>query len=91
MHRNRAWRRKKNYSKARRKKKIANKIHRNNWYKHNGQYIKGKIHCSCLMCSAKTNNRGRWGKPINYKHSDRMMVESMESKKCEYDTYNNTK
>lgn len=28
------------------------------WYKFNGQYSKGKIHCSCPMCSAKTRKNG---------------------------------
>lgn len=28
------------------------------WYSVNGKYSKGKIHCSCYMCSAKTNVRG---------------------------------
>ena len=23
------------------------------WYKHDGQYSKGKIHCSCPLCSIK--------------------------------------
>lgn len=46
--RNRAWRRKKNFSKGRRKKHIAMAVCRNWWYEHDGQYIKGKIHCSCL-------------------------------------------
>ena len=39
-----------------RKKDIANRY----WhYKHDGQYSKGKIHCSCWMCSGKTNVRGK--------------------------------
>lgn len=25
----------------------------NGWYKHDGQYSKGKIHCSCPLCSIK--------------------------------------
>lgn len=56
--RNRAWRRKKNFSKGRRKKRIAVAVCRNWWYEHDGQYIKGKIHCSCPSCSPKTNNHG---------------------------------
>lgn len=46
--RNRAWRRKKNFSKGRRKKYIAMAVCRNWWYEHDGQYIKGKIHCCAL-------------------------------------------
>ena len=83
--RNRAWRRKKNFSKGRRKKRIALNVCRNWWYEHDGQYIKGKIHCSCPCCSQKTNNRGRYGKSVNYTHSDNMKVESMKYKALEYE------
>lgn len=41
--RNRAWRRKKNFSKGRRKKHIAMAVCRNWWYEHDGQYIKGNL------------------------------------------------
>ena len=38
-----------------RKKGIARRY----WhYNHDGQYSKGKIHCSCRMCSSKTNTDG---------------------------------
>lgn len=82
--RNRAWRRKKNFSKGRRKKHIAMAVCRNWWYEHDGQYIKGKIHCSCPSCSPKTNNRGRYGSARNYIHSDLAKVESMQCKVSEY-------
>ena len=29
------------------------------WYTIKGRYSKGKIHCSCGLCRAKTNNKGR--------------------------------
>ena len=72
--RNRGWRRKKDFSKAKRKRDID--FHDIYWwdYKksnnsldfsskvgiyHNlHQYSKNKIHCSCSMCSAKTRNKG---------------------------------
>lgn len=81
--RNRAWRRKKNFSKGRRKKHIAMAVCRNWWYEHDGQYIKGKIHCSCPSCSPKTNNHGH-GAARNYTHSDLAKVESMQCKISEY-------
>lgn len=81
--RNRAWRRKKNFSKGRRKKRIAVAVCRNWWYEHDGQYIKGKIHCSCPSCSPKTNNHGH-GAARNYTHSDLAKVESMQCKISEY-------
>lgn len=82
--RNRGYRRKINFRKGRRKKKLAQAVCRSWWYEHDGQYIKGKIHCSCPSCSAKTNNRGRYGAAMNYKHSDRQKIESMESQEEEF-------
>ena len=93
MDRSRAWRRKKNYSKGRRKQKIAVELFGNPedstaiktpFNNHVGQYIKGKVHCSCMLCSAKTNNRGRYGKAVNYRHSDEMKVDSMEDQINDY-------
>lgn len=101
MSRNRAWRRKKNYSKGKRKQKIAIALFgypseciaiKTPFNNHVGQYIKGKVHCSCMMCSAKTNNRGRYGRAINYKHSDEMKVNSMKEQIHDYEeglTYEN--
>ena len=47
-----------------------------------GGMNKGKIHCSCLMCSAKTKNKknSRRGKAPNhyYKISDLKKIESMK-------------
>jgi len=72
--RDRGWRRKKNFSKASRKRDIdlavfwhpymflwndQTKNYRIGYYKNLHQYSKNKIHCSCAMCSAKTKNKGR--------------------------------
>ena len=54
MARTRAWRRYKDYTKAKRKMKLA----RWPWYSHFHQYSKNKIHCSCPMCRRKTKNNG---------------------------------
>lgn len=69
MYRTRAWRRHKNYVKAKRKQKIDYAIsgYYWKWYRSDGygfyrylhQYSKSKIHCSCAMCSAKTRNKGK--------------------------------
>ncbi len=83
MSRNRAWRRKKNYSKAIRKMKLSKSyafVWEDGWYDHLGQYIKGKIHCSCPLCSAKTRSRKRYGGVISYKHSDKIKIDSMDYK-----------
>lgn len=71
--RDRAWRRKKDFLKAVRKRKIdldctwwseipADPLNFNvygGFYKNLHQYSKNKIHCSCPMCSAKTKNKGK--------------------------------
>jgi hypothetical protein len=41
-----------------RKKKIVKQYYGFNYYTHDGQYNKGKIHCSCWMCSTKTKVHG---------------------------------
>lgn len=33
-----------------RKKCISNLVYGLDWYKHDGQYSKGKIHCGCGLC-----------------------------------------
>lgn len=48
---------KKNYSKAIRKASIAKQIYPSGYHAVLGHYLKGKIHCSCPMCAAKTNAR----------------------------------
>ena len=45
------------YTKARRKQKIVHELNDYWHYKYFGQYRKGKIHCSCPMCAAKTNGK----------------------------------
>ncbi len=53
----RAERRKKDYSKALRKKWISNHIYGLEYYDSIHAYSKNKVHCSCPMCSAKTNDK----------------------------------
>lgn len=50
-----------------------------------GELSKGKIHCSCSMCSSKTRNKGRrrqlygnYAPAINYKHSDLQKINQMD-------------
>lgn len=33
-----------------RKKRISNSVYGFDWYHHDGQYSKGKIHCGCGLC-----------------------------------------
>ncbi len=48
-----------------------------------GKLNKGKIHCSCPLCSAKVRNKGKrrkggnWFPSINYKHSDLQRINQM--------------
>lgn len=90
MSRNRAWRRKKNYSKAIRKFGFLSKLYGHEELSDKekrkcvGELIKGKAHCSCGMCVQKTNNRGNYGRAINYKHSDEMKVNSMKDQINDY-------
>ena len=63
--RTRAERRHTDWRKAIRKKHISDSYscwgNTKHWYQHLHQYSKNKIHCSCPMCSAKTNNKHRSG------------------------------
>lgn len=84
--RNRGYRRKINFRKGRNKKRLFERLAHGSWslYEYDGQYIKGKIHCSCPACSAKTNNRGRYGAAMNYKHSDLQKLDSMKCQEEEF-------
>ena len=72
MARGRAWRRYKNYTKAKRKRDIDATVYKYGthwypWYNNLHQYSKNKIHCSCPICAIKTNNRkanGRYYTPV---------------------------
>ena len=55
-------------------------------------YSKGKIHCSCGMCMAKTRNKGyrrrhihgNYAPSINYKISDLRRQQAMDADEQEY-------
>jgi hypothetical protein len=79
--------------KARRKKRIDEKVcgwGSGNYYDNLHQYSKNKIHCSCPMCSAKTRNKGKrrykkgnYDLSLNYKHSDMLKILAMEEQLLE--------
>lgn len=50
----RAERRKKDFSKAMRKKGISVHNYGTNWYSNLHEYSKNKVHCSCGMCRFKS-------------------------------------
>lgn len=81
--RNEAEKRHNDWCKAIRKRNIVRDIYGWNegWYDNLHQYSKNKIHCSCPMCSEKTNNRGRkvWGPgKRNWSMADERRIEEME-------------
>lgn len=91
--RTRAERRHLNKKKAIRKRHLTREIYwsfNEGWeyYDNLHQYSKNKIHCSCPMCSYKTNNRGRhkwYGKGTkNWKHSDLVKIIKMEEERKLY-------
>lgn len=53
MSRSRAYTREVRNKHIARKKSIVKEVYvpGTEWYKHDGQYSKGKIHCSCRMCT----------------------------------------
>lgn len=74
IHKNRGTRRKTNVAKALRKARIIKK--QNNYWHYTSlhELSKGKIHCSCPICSAKTNDKNNKSHgPIdeNKQHSSR--------------------
>lgn len=81
--RDRGWRRKKDFSKAKRKRIIDAAVYGYGtrwypWYNNLHQYSKNKIHCSCPMCSSKTNNKRNKHVPSkNYKISELRKINSM--------------
>lgn len=58
MDRDNGFRREMRHKAISRKKAICKQVYGNDWYKHDGQYDKGKIHCGCGLC--------KWGKKYGY-------------------------
>lgn len=48
--RNKAYLRDVRNRKIQRKKRISKEVYGFDWYHHDGQYSKGKIHCGCGIC-----------------------------------------
>ena len=71
----RATRRKNNWRKAKRKEWIVHHVYcwPEGWYNNLHEYSKGKVHCSCPLCAAKTNpKRKRISCGYNCKDSRRI-------------------
>lgn len=85
MNRDRSYYRKMRKRAIKRKKNIITFY--NCWQtKFDGELSKGKVHCSCGACTSKTRNKGNrrkihgnYSPNINFKHSDLLKIESMDS------------
>lgn len=89
IHRHRGNRRKQDAAKAIRKRKLAKELYQLDWYDNLHEYSKGKIHCSCPMCRAKTNGKKNiktGSTSNNWKRSDLLKIAAMEAKEKEYQT-----
>lgn len=75
--RTRAERRKNNFNHIKKKKNLIHSLMGFDWYKHDGQYSKGKIHCSCPLCTGKKKGRRRNN---DRPYSDRKKIDSMKQK-----------
>ena len=91
MRRNRAYRRYKSITKAKRKRQIDKDCsgwsYINGWvpyYDNLHQYSKNKVHCSCPDCSPKTRNKGskrkrkNYAPALNYKKSEIKRIIDMD-------------
>jgi hypothetical protein len=77
-----------------RRRKRIDQMYGDYWqYKYEGELSKGKIHCSCGMCMAKTRNKkyrrrhihGNYAPNINYKFSEKKKILNMEEQLKELD------
>jgi len=92
----RAYNRAKSWSKALRKYHIDRNTPAGKWwpmYNNLHQYADNKIHCSCPMCSAKTNNKKHngprgWEPSKNWSISDQKKIDSMENQLEDLDKNN---
>ena len=86
MNRSKAENRYNSYIKALRKQRIARDIYYGDvdYYDNLHQYSKNKIHCSCPLCSTKTNNKQSFGKTINYKISDLRKIDHLNNSQEEF-------
>lgn len=97
MSRPRAWRRYKDYIKAKRKRNLDAAVYGYGtrwypWYNNLHQYSKNKIHCSCSICRNKTNNKDAaayYNGSYNPTMMDWRKDISMEQQEQEFDFFEN--
>lgn len=71
-----AYKRHKDYTKSKRLQNIKKHVH--GYDMPRGRLVKGKVHCSCPMCSTKTKYRG-------LKRQDKRGIDEMNSKLREWE------
>jgi len=78
MNRDRGYYRKERIKHIQRKKRICDEVWNDGdtYFKFDGQYSKGKIHCSCSLCAAKTRVNGY--KISDQRKQDRMTYQEKE-------------
>ncbi len=88
MMRTRAERRRKDWVKAIRKRRITRQYPtfdgEHSWYNNLHQYSKNKIHCSCPLCRCKTNDKSASGPAMNWPVCDRRQLDNMRQGLDEY-------
>lgn len=81
-----------------RKKNIAEHVYGWAYYGDDGRYNKGKVHCSCGMCSRyrKTTNKGKhryiagnYAPSTNWSPNDTVKLNSMDDDLKEWEVYPN--
>lgn len=82
----RALKRKNDWRKAKRKEWIVHHVYGwpEGWYHNLHEYSKGKIHCSCPMCAAKTNPKRR-RIARGYNGSDQRRIDEMMFEENDYE------
>ena len=92
MNRTSAERRHNNVKKALRKRNICRNFYGWEYYDNLHQYSKNKIHCSCSICSGKTNmpkfRHGGKCEGMNYTIKDYKRYKAMEQEIKEYEQEN---
>lgn len=80
FHKNFNYRRHQRKRSIERKKRITEKVYGiNNYYKYDGQYDKGKIHCSCWLCRSGYESRKKHKEELLY-DKEKDMLEDLEDK-----------
>lgn len=84
----RSQRRHTDYAKAIRKRDISKHNYGFDYYDNLHEYSKNKIHCSCPLCRAKTNNKTHkhvWFPAMNWSMMDRRRLDEMQDSLNEYE------